>query len=123
MSSAGRHASVHCSSRVATPSGSSWGSVAIDLAHTPCLQAFMLTALFPRSDFGPVDRLAFLRLMMLLSSGDSFIAVRLRVRSRGWFAGRRPALPLDTIVNRNAIDPGFAVSGRISVLVIRKGEI
>src|SRR3954464_9286782 len=89
MSSAGRHASVHCSSRVATPSGSSWGSVAIDLAHMPCLQAFMLTALFPRSDFGPVDALAFLRLMALLSSGDSFIAVRLPVGAGSMGGGRR----------------------------------
>src|SRR3954452_16730366 len=79
MSSAGRHDSAHCSSRLSTAAGSSWGSVVIVLAHMPCLQAFMLTARFPRSDFGPVDRLAFLRLMALRSSGDSFIAVQLPV--------------------------------------------
>src|SRR3954470_22599068 len=45
----------------------------------PCLQAFALTARFPRSDLGPVDALAFLRLMALRSSGDSFIAVQLPV--------------------------------------------
>src|SRR3954471_2937292 len=77
MSSAGWHDSVHRSSRVATAPGSSWGSVTV-LVHIPCLHAFMLTARFPRSDFGPVDALAFLRLMALRSLGDSFIAVRLR---------------------------------------------
>src|SRR3954447_8213933 len=117
MSSAGRHDSAHRSSRLSTAAGPSWGSVVMVLARIPCLQAFMLTALFPRSDLGPVDRLAFLRLIMLLSSGDSFIAVRLRGRSRGSFAGRRPALPLDTIANRTAIAPGFSAPGRISALV------
>src|SRR3954452_6919083 len=90
MSSAGLHASVHRSSRRSTASGSSWGSETF-LAHIPCLQAFTPTALFPRSDFGPVDALAFLRLMALRSSGDSFIAVRLPVGA-GPMGGGRPSL-------------------------------
>src|SRR4051794_27677928 len=90
MSSAGRHDSVHRSSRLSAAPGSSWGSVTF-LAHMPCLQAFMLTARFPRSDLGPVDALAFLRLMTLRSSGDSFIAVRLPVGA-GSMGGGRPSL-------------------------------
>src|SRR3954470_392524 len=90
MSSAGWQDSVHRSSRRSTAPGSSWGSATF-LAHMPCLQAFVLTARFPRSDFGPVDALAFLRLMALRSSGDSFIAVRLPVGA-GLMGGGRPSL-------------------------------
>src|SRR3954453_9681917 len=94
MASAGLQDSVPCPSRFSTASGSSWGSETF-LAHIPCLQAFMLTARFPRSDFGPVDALAFLRLMALRSSGDSFIAVQLPVTSRvkgRSMVGGRPSL-------------------------------
>src|SRR5689334_18125472 len=91
MSSAGRHDSVHRSSRLATASGSSWGSVASFLERMSYLQAFMLTALFPLSDFGPVDALAFLRLMALRSSGDSFNAVRLP-EGAGSMGGGGPSL-------------------------------
>src|SRR3954471_7339549 len=103
MSSAGWHDSVHRSSRVATAPGSSWGSVTV-LVHIPCLHAFMLTARFPRSDFGPVDALAFLRLMALRSSGDSFIAVQLpvtsRVKGRSMVGGRPPfvTIPVCTLL-------------------------
>ena len=83
------------------------------LAHMPCLQAFMLTALFPRSDFGPVDRLAFLRLMALRSSGDSFIAVRLPV-GLVWCRRAEAGPPFDTIVNRTAIVLGSWIGDRSS---------
>src|SRR3954468_22632949 len=112
MSSAGRQDSVHCPSRLSTASGSSWGRVTF-LAHIPCLYAFMLTARFPRSDRGPVDRLAFLRLMALRSSGDSFVFIAMPLPVASHVEGRsrvggRPSL---WIPSRFA--PGLSLESRI----------